>query len=241
MKDALNEQLSACLDGELPAAELDLLLKRVGKEAELRAAIGRYSLIGEAMRAERPAIASRDFASKVMAAVAQEAPMQAPVVTSVPQRVSEQRPAAAVHKVSAAAVRPNVARYGRPALGMAIAASVAAVAVFTMQPQPIGQPELTSDQAPLVAANEPTVAPAETDANASYVVPTSTSNSAFIPATRLTNYVVAHSEYSSQLGRRSVWSGVLADDEEGEGTDGAADNQDAPVQVTTSDDGAPVR
>ena len=124
---------------------------------------------------------------------------------------------------------------------MAIAASVAAVAVFTMQPQPIGQPELTSDQAPLVAANEPTVAPAETDANASYVVPTSTSNSAFIPATRLTNYVVAHSEYSSQLGRRSVWSGVLADDEEGEGTDGAADNQDAPVQVTTSDDGAPVR
>ena len=233
MKDALNEQLSACLDGELPAAELDLLLKRVGKEAELRAAIGRYSLIGEAMRAERPAIASRDFASKVMAAVAQEAPMQAPAATPIPERVIERRPAA---------VRPGFTRFARPAMGMAIAAGVAAVAVLTMQPQPIGQPELATGQTPLVAANEPTVAPAETDADASYVVPTTTSSSAFIPpAARLTNYVVAHSEYSSQLGRRSVLSGVLADDEDVEGTDGAADDQDAPVQVTTSDDGAPVR
>jgi len=47
-----------------------------------------------------------------------------------------------------------------------------------------------------------------------YVVPTMPStSSAFIPATRLTNYVVAHSEYSSPLGRRSVLSGVLAEGE----------------------------
>jgi sigma-E factor negative regulatory protein RseA len=236
MKDALNEQLSACLDGQLPSAELDLLLKRVGKEAELRAAIGRYSLIGEAMRAERPAVASRDFASKVMAAVAQEAPLQAPAVTTVPERPAAVTPA---RKVSAAAVRPALIRYGRPAFGMAIAAGVAAVAVLVMQP--IGQPELTGSEGALVAANEPTVAePA--DADASYVVPTSTSSPAFIPATRLTNYVVAHSEYSSPLGRRSVLSGVLADEEEATGVDGATDDQDAPVQISISDeDGAPVR
>jgi sigma-E factor negative regulatory protein RseA len=117
---------------------------------------------------------------------------------------------------------------------MAIAAGVAAVAVLTMQP--IGQPDVV--EGVLVAANEPTAAPAATDN--SYVVPTSTSNSAFIPATRLTNYVVAHSEYSSPLGRRSVLSGVLADDED-QSVDGATDDQDAPVQITTSDDGAPVR
>lgn len=239
MKDALNEQLSACLDGELPAAELDLLLKRVGKEAELRAAIGRYSLIGEAMRAERPAVASRDFASKVMAAVAQEAPLQAPVATPIPERVTEQRPAVvAAHKISPAAARPGFVRFARPAVGMAIAAGVAAVAVLTMQP--ISQPELAGGETPLVAANEPTVTPpTAADAEASYVVPTSTSNNAFIPATRLTNYVVAHSEYSSPLGRRSLTAGVLADDEEG--VDGAAEDQDAPVQITTSEDGAPVR
>ena len=232
MKDALNEQLSACLDGELPPAELDLLLKRVGKEAELRAAIGRYSLIGEAMRAERPAVASRDFASKVMAAVAQEAPMKGPVAAPTPRRVTEQP--------VAAAARPGFVRYARPAFGMAIAAGVAAVAVLTMQT--IGQPELAGSEGQMVAANEPTVTPpAAADAEASYVVPTSTSNAAFIPATRLTNYVVAHSEYSSPLGRRSVLSGVLADDEGVEGVDGATDDQDAPVQITTSDDGASVR
>jgi sigma-E factor negative regulatory protein RseA len=237
MKDALNEQLSACLDGELPPAELDLLLKRVGKDAELRSAIGRYSLIGEAMRAERPSIASRDFASKVMAAVAQEEPLQAPVATPIPQPVTEQRPA--VQKIAPAAARPAIARYGRQAFGMAIAAGVAAVAVLTMQP--VGQPELVGSETPLVAANEPTAAPLASDADA-YVVPTSTSNTAFIPgAARLTNYVVAHSEYSSPLGRRSLMSGVLADDEEAEGVDGATDDQDAPVQITTSEDGAPVR
>lgn len=227
MTDALNEQLSACLDGELPPAELDLLLKRVGREAELRAAIGRYSLIGEAMRAERPAVASRDFASKVMVAVAVEpAPTQVePVQTPVQQPAVVRR---------TAAISPATIRYLRPAAGMAIAAGVAAVAVFVMQPT--GQSDLGTANAPLVAANEPIVAPG-TDADPSYVVPTSTSNSAFIPATRLTNYVVAHSEYSSPLGRRSVLTGVLADDAEVE----PVPDQEAPLQISITDDGAPVR
>lgn len=231
MTDALNEQLSACLDGELPPAELDLLLKRVGRDAELRAAIGRYSLIGEAMRAERPAVTSRDFASNVMAAVAAE-----PVPAQLP------RPDGIPNGVAPAAVRtprfsPAVVRYLRPAAGMAIAAGVAAVAVLTMQPT--GQPDLGTVSAPLIAANQPAandsiVAPAE-EAESSYVVPTSTSNSAFIPATRLTNYVVAHSEYSSPLGRRSVLSGVLADDEEVQ----ALESGEAVIKVSV--EGAPER
>src|SRR5688572_22483167 len=163
MKDALNEQLSACLDGELPAAELDLLLKRVGKEAELRAAIGRYSLIGEAMRAERPAVASRDFASKVMAAVAAEPASQvAPHTIAIPNRVAASAPATRAPRISPAAIR-----YLRPAAGMAIAAGVAAVAVLTMQPAV--QPELGGINAPLIAANQPaaneSVVAAETDSS----------------------------------------------------------------------------
>jgi sigma-E factor negative regulatory protein RseA len=233
MTDALNEQLSACLDGELPAAELDLLLKRVGREAGLRAAIGRYSLIGEAMRAERPAIASRDFASKVMAATA-----AAPALEQ--QLESTHRPNGVRAPAAARAPRfsPAVVRYLRPAAGMAIAAGVAAVAVFTMQP--IGQPDV-GVTTPLVAANQPAaneavISPAE-DAESSYVVPTSTTSSGFIPATRLTNYVVAHSEYSSPLGRRSVLSGVLADDEEVQ----ALESGEAQVQVSVEGDGAPER
>lgn len=233
MTDALNEQLSACLDGELPPAELDLLLKRVGREAELRDAIGRYSLIGEAMRAERPAVASRDFASKVMAAVAAEpilAPKQTP--NDISRDVRAPAAAARTPRISPAAIR-----YLRPAAGMAIAAGVAAIAVLTMQPsvQPelVGAPLIAANNQP--AANDAAVALAEDDS--SYVVPTSTSNSAFIPATRLTNYVVAHSEYSSPLGRRSVLSGVLADDEEVQ----ALESGEAEVQVSVEDDAASER
>jgi negative regulator of sigma E activity len=234
MTDALNEQLSACLDGELPPAELDLLLKRVGREAELRDAIGRYSLIGEAMRAERPAVASRDFASKVMAAVvAEPAQAQPPMPMARPGVV--RKPAVAGRT---SGMSPAVVRYLRPAAGMAIAAGVAAVAVFTMQPT--SQSDLGAVSTPLVAANqpaanEPSVA---SDAESSYVVPTSTTQSAFIPATRLTNYVVAHSEYSSPLGRRSVLSGVLADDdEEAEALESGA----AEVKISIGDDGSPER
>lgn len=232
MTDALNEQLSACLDGELPPAELDLLLKRVGREAELRAAIGRYSLIGEAMRAERPAVASRDFASKVMAAVAAE-PAQAGTPVPIARPKVAQQPAAE----RASGMSPAVVRYLRPAAGMAIAAGVAAVAVLTMQPT--GQSDLGVVSTPLIAANqpaanEPVVA---SDAESSYVVPTSTTQSPFIPATRLTNYVVAHSEYSSPLGRRSVLSGVLADDQEAQ----ALESGEGEIKISISDDGASER
>jgi len=226
MTDALNEQLSACLDGELPPAELDLLLKRVGRDAGLRAAIGRYSLIGEAMRAERPAVASGDFASKVMASLADEVPGE---IIAAPS-------------VVATKISPNAVRYLRPAVGMAIAAGVAAIAVFTMQP--MGQSDLGPNGAndsgtALIAATEP----ASTDSDPSYVVPTSTTSSAFIPATRLTNYVVAHSEYSSPLGRRSVLTGVLADDEQEQpvAISDETSKDDASGGMSTAAESAPER
>lgn len=232
MTDALNEQLSACLDGELPPAELDLLLKRVGREAELRAAIGRYSLIGEAMRAERPAVASRDFASKVMVAVAAE-----PASEQTPASVVRPNVVPAPGTTRAPKISPAAIRYLRPAAGMAVAAGVAAIAVFVMQP--IGQPDVVPVNSPLVAANQPAAneAVVATEAESSYVVPTSTTSSAFIPATRLTNYVVAHSEYSSPLGRRSVLSGVLADDQEAQ----ALLSGEAEVKISIGDDAAPER
>ncbi|HKR35605.1 MAG TPA: sigma-E factor negative regulatory protein, partial [Steroidobacteraceae bacterium] len=72
MTEPVNEQLSACLDGELPSAELDLLLKRLERNPELREALGRYTVIGETLRHSKPVVASRSFADKVMAAVDQE-------------------------------------------------------------------------------------------------------------------------------------------------------------------------
>ena len=188
MTDAVNEQLSACLDGELPAAELDLLLKRLERNPELRDALGRYTVIGEALRHTQPVVASRSFADKVMAAVDQE-----PAVARRRVRV----PAALVRSL-------------RPVAGVGVAAAVAALAIFSVQqagvtPGPVAANQPDSGTTTVVAQND--------DAAASYIVPTTTSQSAFVPATRLTNYVVAHSEYSSPLARRSVLTGVLAEDD----------------------------
>jgi negative regulator of sigma E activity len=186
MTDSVNEQLSACLDGELPAAELDLLLKRLERNPELRDALGRYTVLGEALRNSKPAIASRSFADKVMAAIDQEP---------------------AVARARAPRVSPVLLQRLRPVAGIGIAATVAAIAIFSVQRSGVA-PEL-------VATNAPAVAPAAVVATANdYVVPTSTSQPAFVPATRLTNYVVAHSEYSSPLARRSVLTGVLAEDDD---------------------------
>jgi len=187
MTDAIKEQLSACLDGELPAAELDLLLKRVERDPGLRDSIGRYALIGEALRNDRPVVA-KGLAAKVAAALEQEA---AP------------RPAA---KIS-----PVWMKRLRPAAGIAVAAGVAAVAVLSVQrigvpPAPLALNE-TAPPA-VVAGIEPGLD------SSRYVVPPTTPATAFVPAARLTNYVVAHSEYSSPLARRSVLTGVLSEDDD---------------------------
>lgn len=186
MTDSIKEQLSACLDGELPDRELELLVKRIGQEQELSATMTRYGLISETLRTGSAATISTDFAARVMAQI-------------------EAEPKAKPAKVS-----PVTWRRLRPVAGIAVAASVAALALFSVQ-----QTGLLPTDAPAVNTvaelGSSTITLEEPDR---YVVPmTPSSSSAFIPATRLTNYVVAHSEYSSPLGRRSVLSGVLAEEE----------------------------
>jgi sigma-E factor negative regulatory protein RseA len=186
MTEPVNEQLSTCLDGELPAAELDLLLKRLERNPELREAMSRYTVIGEALRHSKPAIASRSFADKVMAAVDQE-------------------PAAARR---APRVSPVTLRRLRPVAGIGIAATVAAIAVFSVQRAGVAPQTVAANDAVTTVVHSTEPAP-------SNIVPTTSSSlqPAFVPATRLTNYVVAHSEYSSPLARRSVLTGVLAEDD----------------------------
>lgn len=198
MTDSVKEQLSACLDGELPEGELDLLLKRLGRDPQLRQAMGSFALVGEVMRAERPVTASAGFAARISAAIATE-----------PQPASD-RPQTAADRLPPR-FSPVAMRWLKPAAGLAIAAGVAAIAVFSVQPN-APQPEQVA-ATPSAVTTSSGLADQPTD-QSSYTVPTNTASTAFIPATRLTNYVVAHSEYSSPLGMRAVLSGVLADDDE---------------------------
>jgi negative regulator of sigma E activity len=206
MTDTVKEQLSACLDGQLEPAELDLLLKRVAKDQELRRTLGRYALTGEALRGTGAVRASAGFADRVAAAiVADDATLQ----RSMPRTTR---------------ISPSVMRWLRPAAGFAVAAGVATVAVFSLQP---GVPETA------IIAQTPPPANATND---SYVVPANTVSN-FVPATRLTNYVVAHSEYSSPLGLRTVLSGVLSEeDEAAAATESAGDPSEPAAQDAPPDE-----
>jgi hypothetical protein len=71
--DSVNKQISACLDGELPAGEAQLLLRRVAREAQIRATFARYALVGEAMRnAISPELLDGRFAERVSGQLAGE-------------------------------------------------------------------------------------------------------------------------------------------------------------------------
>jgi sigma-E factor negative regulatory protein RseA len=189
MSEQIREQVSAFLDGELPSSETELLLKRLTRDGELRESFGRYALIGEALRGSSSDIVTRGFASRVNLAIDGE-PLQ----------------------VAAQAQRSRSAHWWRPIAGVGVAAGVAAVAIVAFQQRSIS-PNLPAS--PLTAQNivaQGAVSPREA---LSYTVPASSpaAPSAMAPA-RLTNYVFAHSKYSSGLGQRGVLADLLIEDEE---------------------------
>lgn len=193
--EALSSQLSAFVDDELPSAETDLFVRRLVRDAELKQTMGRYQLMGEALRAPNLRTRlSRDFSARIAAALElqESAAETASRNTQTPSRL-------------------RFERWLKPVAGVAVAAGVALVAVLAVrtQPQAINAQDLSAE------ALQPVVLTAQHSGSGnSYVVPVaSNAPSAAIPAARLTNYVVAHSEFSSPLGRRNMMTGLLAGDQ----------------------------
>jgi hypothetical protein len=119
--------------------------------------------------------------------------------------------------------------------GFAVAATVATVALFGLQrlqePALQQSPQLAaSDDAASLVIGTPTDA-----AQLSYTVPAPATSAPLVSATRLTNYVVAHSEYTSPLGRRSMLSGIVAEDPTPL-EDPGEDRGEVPAVSTTSSD-----
>lgn len=192
--DSVQSQLSAFVDSELPQDETELLARRLSRDAELQHSLSRYLLIGEALRAPSQARISRDFSTRVAAAIEQH-------------KVDEGR--------SVIAARLNRS-WLKPAIGMTLAASVAAVSVLSLR-----SIQTVNDLAPTMqlAASGNISTVQSTSPTNSYVVPVATTApSAPISAARLTNYVVAHSEFTSPLGRRNMLTGLVTSDKKSEET-----------------------
>jgi sigma-E factor negative regulatory protein RseA len=189
MSDPVKEQLSVCLDGELPEAELDLLLKQVQRDSRLQQSVTRYALISEVLRTGSSPVASAGFASRISQAIAAES-------DAYPQGSAALPPA-----------RRKMPRWIRPVGGAAIAAGVAAVAVMVLQPNLDGGQQ--PDSATAIVANGGTLEAA----NDRYIVPSAAPQQMMPPAAALAGYVMAHSEVAGPLNRRALWSSVLSDDD----------------------------
>ena len=210
MSDLLNEQLSALIDGELPAQETALLLKRLEREPALRERLARYRVSGETLRGARVQARS-DFSLKVCAQLAAE-PVHAGGMLG--------------------RAKPTARRYLRPVAGLAVAAAVAGAAILVLgRPGGLASPpvDLTARAAPVAAAPAPfdvVAGPASQSKHStatasfaalgaeppSYVTPAARQGFQVIPRAELARYVVVHSEVSGPLGLRSALTSLVSDD-----------------------------
>jgi hypothetical protein len=227
-------QLSAMFDDALPAAECELLARRVSADPALQQQWSRYALIGAALRGDPISVRSaRDsVAARVQAALASEAPVDA-------------------------AVAPARRHWTKPLLASGIAAGVAALSLVWLQRTPV----TPGDAAPAVAASgavvaepvevvtpapafaslgqgaadaEIVLAPAAAGEPDSYVVPAvPAATGRPMSSAQLANFVVAHSEFSGSLSRRGMLSALVA----GDGSVVPAET--APAAPSTSPDVAP--
>ena len=147
MSKPIDEQISAFLDDELPAAEFDLLLKQIVREPSHRDRFARYALIGECLRdsARRPVV-SRGFAERVSAAIAADQPAR-PVAVARPawqRRIWMAGAAAALAGIVAVFVAtpfatrseaPMVAASDDAAVGDAAVSTVSATATRRLNPR----------------------------------------------------------------------------------------------------------
>ena len=110
MNEAIREQLSAYVDGELPDNEAELLIRRMSQDAELRNAAAEYLALGRLMRDEAGIAAADRLRDRVAAELDESSYVSDDMAVAAP-----------------------AARKLRPLAGVAIAASVALVGIFALQ------------------------------------------------------------------------------------------------------------
>ena len=121
MSKETREHLSALVDGEISPDTSRFLVKRLGSDVELRATWTRYHLVRDCLRHQEGEIAGDDLCARVSQAIENE----------------QQE----THRFQA----PR--RWLKPVAGMAIAASVALMAITAVGPGMLGAPFATGESA----------------------------------------------------------------------------------------------
>ena len=210
MNEELDSQLSAMFDNELPAAECELLARRLSRDTELKARWGRYAVIGAVIRAERGVTLDGTVAGRVSAALSSE-----PVLSGDTARAGRED-----------AAFP----WWQPLAGAGLAAGVAAASILWLRWQAL--PEGSTVQAPAVVASS--AAPPQSAGAAapdSFVVPPLQQRPMMVvPATELADYVVAHSAYSWPVSRGNLLSALMVSEPGTSSTSAGSDQRTQHVQ-----------
>ena len=211
MNEELDSQLSAMFDNELPAAECELLARRLSRDEQLKARWGRYAAIGATIRSEGGSRLNAEIARRVRIVISKEPLLAAPWSSRHPGQFR--------------------ARWWRPVAGGAVAASVAAASILWLRLQAAPDPDTVIAQAaPTSAALNMGGGAVMSTANTSgsYVVPNRTApRPAIFPSAQLAKYVVAHSEFSSPMTRRNLLSALMVNESASAASSGPDPNEDA--------------
>lgn len=170
MSDDKLEDYSALLDGESEASDQKPLLDALAEDSEARARLGRYSMIGDALRGEQPQVDALSVADAVRERLQRE-----PVILA-PSRSGKRR---------------EPARWWQPAAGLAIAASVALVAVGIVPRLLSDAPESTP--APVQVVGVPAVQPVLVSSPGTHWT-----DSRPEQEERLNSYLADHNEFATQ-------------------------------------------
>lgn len=122
MNSHIDEKFSAAIDGELEHSELNDTFRKICQDDELKDCWQRYHLIRDALQSNLPNKINFKFSQSVMAAIESEPTVLTPSSISNEQSVFDKR----LFKKQLTPVMKRVA-------GLAIAASVAAIAVISVQ------------------------------------------------------------------------------------------------------------
>lgn len=169
-----HEQLSALLDGELPEAEVAMAVRRVTRDEAMQATALRYSLIGDALRNELPPGRPADLVARVSAAL----DARPAAATAAPKRIR------------------HLARYGA---GLAVAASVAMVALLALPGRQQVEPP------PMLSATE-VASPAPEQRMMLQPVYTRAAGGG---PDRLTRYYVNHTGYAPPVSGRGALTRII--------------------------------
>ena len=184
MNDQLQEQTSLFVDDELSAEECEFFVRRLQRDPDARGRLFRYQLIGAALRGE--------------------------VKTPDPELLRRRLHAAmdGVNRAQGARERQRAsyARFFKPAVGLAVAASVMVAALLVLRTSSMNGASEAAISG--IASLEPSGNGREE--TASYIVPPDADFRRMAsPPVRLTNYMMQHGEYASRLSRTSVHSNVV--------------------------------